>query len=412
LVRLTDDTALASHPISDHPPVITSLDLDRGPEPVRGQVTLGWSASDPDGDPLSFDILASHDDGDTFEPLQFGLVEVGTRVDADELPGGPCVLRLVASDGVHVAQRDTEAFEIADKPPQPYVSLPVDGLRVQYGQLVNFVGGARDARDGSVSGRNLVWSLGRTSLGRGSLLSKDDLPVGTNHVRLTATNSAGLSGSADVTVIVHDDLSVPGPTLSVVPRQVGWHVAPGRGVPQTATLRVSNVGAGTLRWIASEDAPWLTLSETSGTAPSTLTLTGNPAGMEPSSSVETVVMIERDGDPAQSTPVQVTLTVGCLLCSDGLLSDATFRRGDATGEGLVDISDGIFVFNYLFLGGSAPGCPAAADTNASGLVDISDGIYLLNFLFLGKAAPPAPFPGCGSDSTGSGLPCETQPGCR
>jgi hypothetical protein len=313
---------------------------------------------------------------------------------------------------VHIAQRDAESFLIANKRPEPYVSLPIDGLRVQYGQLVNFVGGARDLQDGSVSGRNLVWSLNRGSLGRGALLSKDDLPVGTNLIQLTATNSVGLSATASVTVIVHDDLNVPGPTLSVAPTQIGWHVAPGSRGLESAMVSISNVGAGTITWTASEDAPWLTLSEESGTAPSTITLRGSPAGIDPDSSVEAVVTFERETDPSQSVSVLVTLSVGCVLCEGNASSGVLFRRGDATGEGTVDISDGINVFNFLFLGGTAPGCLQAADANGSGLVDISDGIYVLNFLFLGGAAPPPPFPGCGSAPSVAGLPCETQPGCR
>jgi hypothetical protein len=126
VVRLGDDAIISRGTISEHPPVISALDLERDRQPVRGEVTLTWSASDADGDPLSFDILVSHDAGDTFEPLQFALAGTSTSVNTDELPGGVCVLRLVASDGVHVAQEDAESFQIANKPPEPYVNLPVD----------------------------------------------------------------------------------------------------------------------------------------------------------------------------------------------------------------------------------------------------------------------------------------------
>jgi hypothetical protein len=88
---------------------------------------------------------------------------------------------------------------------------------------------------------------------------------------------------------------------------------------------------------------------------------------------------------------------------------ATFRRADANSDGNVDLSDGVFVLNYLFTGGRKPQCLKAADTNDSGLVDISDGIYVLTFLFLGGKAPPAPFLGCGEDLTPDTLTCDTQP---
>ncbi|MGH2626674.1 MAG: hypothetical protein ACRDHY_08505, partial [Anaerolineales bacterium] len=76
-----------------------------------------------------------------------------------------------------------------------------------------------------------------------------------------------------------------------------------------------------------------------------------------------------------------------------------FVRGNANGDRKldgspqIDISDAVFIFNFLFLGGEAPGCRAATDTNAEGDVTISSGIYLLNHLFGGGPAPDAPYPG-------------------
>lgn len=62
----------------------------------------------------------------------------------------------------------------------------------------------------------------------------------------------------------------------------------------------------------------------------------------------------------------------------------------------VDLSDLIYLVNYLFLGGPAPACPAEANTNGDALcaVDLSDLIYLVNYLFLGGTAPANCVPGC------------------
>ncbi|MEM7262428.1 MAG: hypothetical protein AAF488_10600, partial [Planctomycetota bacterium] len=78
--------------------------------------------------------------------------------------------------------------------------------------------------------------------------------------------------------------------------------------------------------------------------------------------------------------------------------------------------DGIFVLNFLFLGGTEPSCMDSADPDDSGRVDITDGIYLLNFLFLG-GQPPLPPSGlapndCGVDPTDDdGLGCVSYPAC-
>ena len=50
----------------------------------------------------------------------------------------------------------------------------------------------------------------------------------------------------------------------------------------------------------------------------------------------------------------------------------TFIRGDANADGTVDIADGTFIVNFLFLGRSAPTCDDAADADDSGELDLSD----------------------------------------
>ncbi|MEM7263369.1 MAG: VCBS repeat-containing protein [Planctomycetota bacterium] len=80
--------------------------------------------------------------------------------------------------------------------------------------------------------------------------------------------------------------------------------------------------------------------------------------------------------------------------------ESKFLRGDANADGRVDISDGIFVLSYLFLGGERPPCLAAADADDSGALDLTDGAFINLFLFLGGTVPPAPGAfGCGVDPT-------------
>ncbi|MCZ6795961.1 MAG: hypothetical protein O7J95_20325 [Planctomycetota bacterium] len=83
---------------------------------------------------------------------------------------------------------------------------------------------------------------------------------------------------------------------------------------------------------------------------------------------------------------------------------AEFRRGDANADGGVDLSDGVTIFSFLFLGAEIPVCLDAADTNDDGRVDISDGIFDLSFLFLGDRPPLPPGPTrCGPDPTEDGI---------
>ncbi|MBN1443769.1 MAG: hypothetical protein JXA90_13750 [Planctomycetes bacterium] len=81
-----------------------------------------------------------------------------------------------------------------------------------------------------------------------------------------------------------------------------------------------------------------------------------------------------------------------------------FHRGDATDDGLVNLSDAVRVLGHLFQAWPAPPCVDAGDTDDNGLLNLTDAVYLLNHLFL--AGPELPLPGmsaCGPDPTPDGL---------
>lgn len=95
---------------------------------------------------------------------------------------------------------------------------------------------------------------------------------------------------------------------------------------------------------------------------------------------------------------------------------AGFRRGDADSNGAVNITDGIFILNFLFLGGPSPTCREAANADNDQAVSITDGIYILNFLFLGGPGPlPPGSTTCGPDPDPAGgaldLGCASYPAC-
>jgi hypothetical protein len=61
--------------------------------------------------------------------------------------------------------------------------------------------------------------------------------------------------------------------------------------------------------------------------------------------------------------------------------------GDVNGDGIIDISDGVFLLNYLFQGGPPPNPPAAGDINGDCFIGLSDIIWLLNYLYRGGSPP-------------------------
>ena len=72
-----------------------------------------------------------------------------------------------------------------------------------------------------------------------------------------------------------------------------------------------------------------------------------------------------------------------------------FIRGDANSDARVNIADGVWIINELFLGGPANPCPISSDSNGDGSTDAGDAIYIFNYRFLDGPMPVAPFPSCG-----------------
>lgn len=76
-----------------------------------------------------------------------------------------------------------------------------------------------------------------------------------------------------------------------------------------------------------------------------------------------------------------------------------FKRADPNADGSSNITDVVFVLNFLFGGQGDLTCPDAADTNDSGDLNITDAVGLLNFLFAAGESPAPPFEECGEDPT-------------
>ena len=114
--------------------------------------------------------------------------------------------------------------------------------------------------------------------------------------------------------------------------------------------------------------------------------------------------------PAGSGVVQVTVRNRDLQVSNGLpfsygLSPSLFVRGDANGDGLVDVSDPVKVLFYLF-SGAATDCEDSLDADDDERIGLTDAVRVLDFLFRGGLAPAAPFPQAGTDPAGTELGCQ------
>jgi hypothetical protein len=65
-------------------------------------------------------------------------------------------------------------------------------------------------------------------------------------------------------------------------------------------------------------------------------------------------------------------------------------RGDANGDGQINLADAVYLVNYLFIGGPPPDPLWMGDANCSCGVDLADAVYVVNWLFIGGPPPGCP----------------------
>jgi von Willebrand factor type A domain/Dockerin type I domain len=64
-----------------------------------------------------------------------------------------------------------------------------------------------------------------------------------------------------------------------------------------------------------------------------------------------------------------------------------YACGDANTDFAVNVSDAVFIINYVFVGGEAPAPLYIADANCDDAVNVSDAVYVINYVFVGGPVP-------------------------
>jgi uncharacterized repeat protein (TIGR01451 family) len=234
-----DGRLLAARSFSSRSPVVTLL-YPNGGESLSGVVTVRWTASDADGDPLGQIVQLSCDGGVSWRGLAVDVLGGSFQVNTAELPGGQgCRFRVLASDGINTGQDQSDGvFAIGRKPPSALIVAPGEGVAPAVGAALTLQGAGSDPEDGPLGDAALSWrdSVSGT-LGTGSqLVLPGGLGPGWHTLTLTASDSDGMTGSDSVRVCVgcpQADLTL---TKTAAPDPVQ------AGQPLTYTLVVVNAG--------------------------------------------------------------------------------------------------------------------------------------------------------------------------
>jgi Subtilase family/Viral BACON domain len=196
---------------------------------------------------------------------------------------------------------------------------------------------------GGVTYKGNVFS-GANSVSGGTADAKNNaesvfLPAGTSGsftITVKATNIAGdgVPGNADTTdqdfalVAYNGNTGVPTqPTIGVNPSSLSFSATAGGSNPASQSLTISNTGGGTLNWTASANQTWLSVSPTSGTAPSTATVSVNITGLA-AGTYNGAITISATGATNTPVTVPVTLTVSSGGGTQQLLLNPGFESGN------------------------------------------------------------------------------------
>ncbi len=92
--------------------------------------------------------------------------------------------------------------------------------------------------------------------------------------------------------------------------------------------------------------------------------------------------------------VKFILLLGIILLSGNFLAqNAAFAEsccdvpGDANDDGSANVSDAVYIINYVFIGGPVPACHEKGDANCDAAINVSDAVWLINYVFIGGRPP-------------------------
>jgi hypothetical protein len=84
------------------------------------QIGVSWTAADPDGDPLTFNVQYSPDSGATWEMVAQNVTGNSVLLDAINIVAGNAgtsLFRVWASDGIHTAAALSGPFTVPNHAP-------------------------------------------------------------------------------------------------------------------------------------------------------------------------------------------------------------------------------------------------------------------------------------------------------
>ncbi len=217
----TDGGTLKSVSAGANPPALAVTQPSAGQTLAGNQITVAWTAADPDDDPLTFDVQYSHDDGASWEMLDQRVTGTSVTLDAvNVVAGAPGAsrFRVWASDGIHTTSALSDPFTVPNHVPTVSITSPLPGTQVAISQTISLEALAYDTDLGSIPDSGITWSSNQDGvLGTGAQFSLASLSPGQHTIAVTVDDGQGGQASAQVGVSVNGLLAAPPPPLLYLP---------------------------------------------------------------------------------------------------------------------------------------------------------------------------------------------------
>ena len=189
-------------------------------------------------------------------------------------------------------------------------------LRV--GDTFTFTAVGYDSTGGTVS-MTPTWSVMGSI---GMITSAGTFTATASGLGSVVATSSSISGSSEITVT---SASVS-PELAVSTTSLTYSATQGGSNPSSQSVTIANTGGGTLTWSASKSSSWLTISPTSGDAPSSLTGSVDVSGLTYGTYVDTIEVTSNGGNQN----ISVTLNMATAEPTTASISISGFAFNPST----------------------------------------------------------------------------------
>ena len=185
-----------------------------------------------------------------------GMIGVGGSVRDIPMSTGTHTITLTVTDNNGGTASTTVSITLnpeGNTIPTAAISAPSNSSTFNEGSFITFSGTGSDTEDGNLTGSSLVWSSSIDGqIGTGNSFTVRDLSAGTHTVRLTASDSAGTTGTANISITIGNS----SPTAAITSPTTGSTVNEGVSVTFVGTgtdTEDGALGGNSMTWRSNKD---------------------------------------------------------------------------------------------------------------------------------------------------------------